>query len=76
MWFPAALALGGVLGNLLDRLYHGYVTDFIYIGSLEASANVADFAIFLGLALFFLFDLGALVFALGKRYRNAVAGSA
>jgi len=49
-WLPVGLILGG-FGNVLELLYHGYGTDFLYIPGLEGSANLADFAIFLGVAL-------------------------
>jgi signal peptidase II len=52
-WLAIALSfiLGGALGNLLDRFYHGYVVDFIllYAGRWEWPAfNVADSAICIG----------------------------
>jgi signal peptidase II len=52
-WLAAALALilGGALGNLLDRFYHGYVVDFIllYAGQWQWPAfNIADSAICVG----------------------------
>lgn len=48
------LVLGGALGNLLDRLLHGHVIDFIdvYYGSWHWPAfNIADSAITLGAGL-------------------------
>ena len=46
------LQLGGALANVLDRLNHGYVTDFLRIGIPGVfywpSFNVADSAIVLG----------------------------
>jgi signal peptidase II len=39
--------LGGALGNLIDRLAQGYVTDFISVGYF-AVFNVADTAVSLG----------------------------
>lgn len=48
-----ALVLGGALGNLIDRLVQGYVTDFIQVlfGSWAfPSFNVADAAISVGAA--------------------------
>ncbi|MDX1796536.1 MAG: signal peptidase II [Hydrogenovibrio sp.] len=45
------LVLGGALGNVIDRLIEGHVTDFIdfYIGSWHyATFNVADIAISAG----------------------------
>ena len=46
-----ALILGGALGNVIDRLLHGYVVDFIqvhYQRSYFPSFNVADSAITVG----------------------------
>ncbi len=44
-----ALILGGAVGNLLDRLYQGHVTDFIDFIHFPAF-NVADAAINVGVA--------------------------
>lgn len=46
-----ALVLGGAIGNLIDRIYHGYVIDFLdfYVESNHWPAfNVADIAISVG----------------------------
>lgn len=43
------LYLGGALGNLIDRLTQGYVTDFISVGYF-AVFNIADAAVSLGVA--------------------------
>lgn len=46
-----SLVLGGALGNLYDRMVHGYVVDFIhlYYGSYHFPAfNIADCAISIG----------------------------
>lgn len=53
-----SLILGGAVGNIIDRAWHGYVIDFIdfYYGSWHWPAfNVADIAISLG-AFFFIVD--------------------
>ena len=55
-----ALILGGALGNVIDRLLHGYVVDFVQVhwnGSAFPSFNVADSAITLGAALLILDEL-------------------
>jgi signal peptidase II len=49
--FALSLILGGALGNLVDRVADGYVTDFVllYYKSWQWPAfNIADSAIFLG----------------------------
>jgi len=49
-----ALVFGGALGNLIDRLFRGTVTDFlqVFIGSYEfPSFNAADSAITIGACL-------------------------
>ncbi len=45
------LVLGGAVGNLIDRLRFGYVTDFISVG-LWPAFNIADSAITVGVILF------------------------
>lgn len=55
-----ALILGGALGNVVDRLLHGYVVDFIqvhYRGWYFPSFNIADSAITIGAALLILDEL-------------------
>lgn len=52
-----ALIIGGALGNLFDRLYHGFVVDFLdfYAGTYHWPAfNIADTAICIGAALIIL----------------------
>jgi len=45
------LVLGGTVGNLIDRLHFGYVTDFIDFGFWPAF-NIADSAITVGVIIF------------------------
>jgi len=45
------LVLGGTVGNLIDRLRFGYVTDFIGVGIWPAF-NIADSAIVVGVIIF------------------------
>ena len=52
--FAFAMILGGANGNLVDRLVHGYVVDFIFVHWNEHPFpifNLADSSIFLGAAL-------------------------
>lgn len=59
---PYALVIGGAIGNVIDRLMHGHVIDFIqwYVGDhYWPSFNVADSAIVagaVGIVLFGLFE--------------------
>jgi signal peptidase II len=55
VWLPAALLIGGALGNLADRVRDGAVTDFISV-PLWPTFNLADLAIVLGVLLL-LFDV-------------------
>jgi signal peptidase II len=56
-----ALILGGALGNLLDRLWRGYVVDFIHVHWYQSwyfpAFNAADSAITIGAALLILDSL-------------------
>lgn len=49
--FAMSCILGGAIGNVIDRLVHGYVVDFLqfhYAGWYFPSFNVADSAITIG----------------------------
>jgi signal peptidase II len=56
--FAVSMIMGGALGNVVDRLLHGYVVDFlqfrfavlapIFPGGYFPSFNIADSAITLG----------------------------
>jgi signal peptidase II len=59
---PLALVIGGALGNLIDRLRAGHVTDFIQVYYRDwafPSFNVADSAISIGAVLLVWFGLFA-----------------
>ena len=58
---PLALVIGGALGNLVDRVRLGRVTDFIEVYHQQWSwpaFNVADSAISVGAVLLIVFGLG------------------
>lgn len=58
--FALAMILGGAIGNVIDRLVHGHVIDFIqlhYAGAYFPSFNVADSAITLGAVLLIVDEL-------------------
>lgn len=57
---PLALIIGGALGNLIDRVAHGHVTDFVQVYWRAWSwpaFNVADSAISVGAVLLVAFSL-------------------
>jgi signal peptidase II len=47
VWLPTGMLLGGALGNVIDRVRDGAVTDFIKLPGWPAF-NVADISITLG----------------------------
>ncbi|MBN8554196.1 MAG: signal peptidase II [Deltaproteobacteria bacterium] len=55
--FSLSLILGGAIGNVIDRVLFGHVTDFVdfYIGEWHfATFNIADSAITIGVTLMFI----------------------
>jgi signal peptidase II len=48
MWLPTGMLLGGALGNIIDRLREGSVTDFIKLPLGWPPFNLADSSITLG----------------------------
>lgn len=58
LWLPTGLLVGGALGNLIDRIDSGAVTDFIKLPDWPAF-NVADMCITFGvIALVLVLELG------------------
>jgi len=47
VWLPTGMLLGGALGNIIDRIRYGAVTDFIKLPAWPAF-NLADASITLG----------------------------
>lgn len=67
LWLPTGLLLGGAIGNLIDRVRTGAVTDFIKLPHWPAF-NVADMAITFGvLTLLYTIEFGARREARGAR---------
>jgi signal peptidase II len=53
IWLPTGMLLGGALGNILDRLRHGSVTDFVKLPLGWPPFNIADASITLGILVLF-----------------------
>jgi signal peptidase II len=57
VWLPTGMLLGGAVGNLIDRIRSGSVTDFIKLPLGWPPFNIADASITLGVVgLFLLVD--------------------
>jgi signal peptidase II len=52
VFLALGLTMGGALGNLVDRLRLGWVTDFIHVGNF-AIFNIADSSVVLGVIILF-----------------------
>jgi signal peptidase II len=50
LWLPTGMLVGGALGNLIDRIANGAVTDFIKLPAWPAF-NVADMSITFGVVI-------------------------
>jgi signal peptidase II len=58
LWLPTGMLVGGALGNLIDRIGHGSVIDFIKLPAWPAF-NVADMSITFGvIALVLVLEFG------------------
>lgn len=65
--FLLGLQLGGALGNVVDRIYQGYVTDFVRVGIPGVyywpNFNIADSAIVCGV-------IGLAIYIFAEDFRN------
>ena len=66
VWLPTGMLLGGALGNVIDRIRDGAVTDFIKLPAWPAF-NVADISITFGVLV---------LLYVTERPRNAAASDA
>jgi signal peptidase II len=53
IWLPTGMIAGGALGNVLDRLRHGSVTDFVKLPLGWPPFNLADTSITVGILILF-----------------------
>lgn len=51
-YFSAALMIGGGVGNLIDRLFRGFVVDYLSLSFFSPVCNFADYCITIGAFLF------------------------
>jgi signal peptidase II len=53
IWLPTGMLIGGALGNILDRVRQGSVTDFIKLPLGWPPFNIADASISIGILILF-----------------------
>jgi signal peptidase II len=71
--FSLVLILSGAVGNMYDRIFYGYVIDFLdmYYGGYHWPAfNIADMSISTGVGLWLLVELLSYRRQLGKKEKN------
>ena len=56
-FFSAALIVGGGIGNLIDRIIHGYVIDYLQLSFFSPVCNLADYCITVGTVLLVIYLL-------------------
>jgi signal peptidase II len=54
IWLPTGMLIGGAVGNIIDRVREGAVTDFVKLPLGWPPFNLADASITLGILLLFL----------------------
>jgi signal peptidase II len=54
IWLPTGMLIGGAFGNILDRVRHGAVTDFVKLPLGWPPFNLADISITFGILILFL----------------------
>ena len=70
LYFSAvACIVGGGVGNMIDRIFNGYVVDFLSLSFFSPICNVADYFITAGTILLVCFIL----FYYGKETKNSTA---
>ncbi len=56
-YISVALIIGGGIGNLIDRIFYGYVIDYLSISFFPPVCNFADYCITVGTVLFLIYLL-------------------
>lgn len=74
-WLIVGLVVGGVTGNVAERLYHDYVTDFLQVGGAPVVFNFADAAIGLALLLSVVPRFRRANSVAGRKYKSLVTGN-
>ena len=56
-YISAALIIGGGIGNLIDRIFYGFVVDYISVSFFPPVCNFADYCITVGTILLIVYVL-------------------
>ncbi len=56
-YFCAALIIGGGIGNLIDRIFYGYVIDYLSVSFFPPVCNFADYCITAGTIMLIIYVL-------------------
>ena len=56
-YISAALIIGGGIGNLIDRIFYGFVVDYISVSFFPPVCNFADYCITVGTLLLIVYVL-------------------
>ena len=56
-YISAALTIGGGIGNLIDRIFYGYVIDYLSVSFFPPVCNFADYCITIGVVLLAVYAL-------------------
>ena len=68
LYFVAAgLMIGGGLGNMIDRIFRGFVVDFLSLSFFPPICNLADYAITAGTICLIVF----IIFYYGKKKESS-----
>ena len=61
-YLSSMLIIGGGVGNLIDRMFRGYVVDYLALSFFPPVCNFADYCVTIGAVLF------AVVILMGERH--------
>ncbi len=65
------LIIGGAVGNLIDRIFSGFVVDYLQLSFFPPVCNLADYCVVIGVVLMLIYVLFFTDFFEGKKRRKA-----
>ena len=64
------LILGGAVGNLIDRIFNGFVVDYLQLSFFPPVCNLADYCVVIGVVLMLIYVLFFTDFFDGEKKRK------